>query len=106
MGGEGLAVVDAGEGVLDVALRREDQGLGPDALRKALEVLRRQRVQPGQPVGAADAHHVAVGQVHEPVVGLERALLGVERAVVGGHAGVHAVAGDSARQVEERAGHA
>jgi hypothetical protein len=105
VGGERLAVVDAGERVLDVSLRREDQRLGPAAGGQVEEVLGRQRVQPGQPVGPADADHLAVGEVDEPVVGLEHPLLAVERAVVGGHAGVHAVAGHGARQVEERAGH-
>ena len=46
-----------------------------------------------------------MGQVDEPVTGLERALLAVERAVVRGHAGVDAVAGDGAGQGEQRAGH-
>ena len=65
MGGEGLAVVDAGEGVLDVALRAEDQGLGPHAGREALEVLGGEAVQPGQPVGTGDPQDVAVRQVDE-----------------------------------------
>ena len=46
VGGERLAVVDAGEGVLDVALRAQHQRLGPGAGGEAVEVLRGQVVQP------------------------------------------------------------
>ena len=86
VGGERLAVVDAGEGVLDVALGAQDQRLGPLALGEVEEVLSGQRVQPRQPVGPADPHDVAMGEVDEPVVRLERALLAGEGAVVRGDA--------------------
>ena len=43
-------------------------------------------MQPGQPVGALDPDDVAVGEVDEPLAGLQRALLEVERAVVRRHA--------------------
>ena len=69
VGGEGLAVVDAGEGVLDVALRAEHERLGPGAGGEAVEVLGGQVVQPGQPVGAGDPEDVAVGQVDEALAG-------------------------------------
>ncbi len=105
VGGERLAVVDPGERVLDVALRREDQGLGPDTRGEALEVLGGQRVQPREPVGPADAHHVAVREVDEAVGGLERALLAVEGAVVRRHTGVDAVAADRPGETEQGTGH-
>ena len=102
---ERLAVVDAGEGVLDVAVRAEDQRLGPDAGREALEELGGQAVQPGEPVGTGDPDHVAVREVDEALTGLEDALLAVERAVVRGDRGVDPVAADGAGQVEQGAGH-
>ena len=42
-----LAVVDEGQVVLDVAVRAEDQRLRRDSGRQRLDVLRRQRVEPG-----------------------------------------------------------
>ena len=54
------------ERVLDVALRAEDQRAGPRlAAARPSRCWRGQRVQPGQPVGAADPDHVAVGEVDE-----------------------------------------
>ena len=49
---DGLAVVDQVERVLDVAVRRQQQRLGRHAGLEVLDVLRGQRVQPGEPVGA------------------------------------------------------
>ena len=98
VGGERLAVVDAVEGVLDVALRAEDQRPVGYAGREALEVLGGQRVQPGQPVRPGDAEDAAVREVDEAVAGDEGPLLTVEGAVVGGHRSVDAVGGDRAGQ--------
>ena len=103
--GERLAVVDAGEGVLDVALRAQHQRVGPAPRRQVGEVLGGQRVEPGQPVGAGDPQHVAVGEVDEAVARLERALLAVEGAVVAGDGGVDPLGGDRAGEVEQGAGH-
>jgi hypothetical protein len=91
--GERRAVVDTAERVLDVALRAEDQCLGRGTGRQPGEVLGRQRVQPGQAVGALEPDDVAVREVDEAVAVLERALLLVEGAVVGGDRGVDAVTG-------------
>jgi hypothetical protein len=98
---EGLAVVGADERVLHVALRVQHQHRQRDAGRERLEVLGGERVQPGQPVGALDADHLAVGEVHEAVSGLERPLLAVERPVVRRHRGVDAVAGDRTGQLQQ-----
>ena len=105
VGREGLSVVDARERVLDVTLGRKDQRLGPDTSSEALEVLGGQRVQPREPVGPADAHHVAVREVDEAVGGLERALLTVEGAVVRRHTRVDAVATDRSGETEQGARH-
>ena len=104
VGGEGGAVVHAVEGVLDVALRGEDQRGHRHAGRQALELLGGQGVQPGQPVGALDPDHAAVGEVHEAVAAGQGALLAVEAAVVRGDAGVDALAVDGVGQVEQGAG--
>ena len=53
---------------------------------EALEVLGRQRVQPVEPIGPADTHDAAVGQVDDAVAGEQRLLLAVRVAVVSGDA--------------------
>jgi hypothetical protein len=73
---ERLAVVDAGEAVLDPPLRRQQQHVGGRAGCQALEVLGRERVQPGEPVGTGDGDDVAVRQVDEGRALDEPALLG------------------------------
>ena len=56
----GLPVVDDVQDVLDVALGRQDEGLGGDARREPGELLRRDRVQPREAVGAGDRHDATV----------------------------------------------
>ena len=41
--------------VFDVAVRGEHEGLGPRLRRQCLQMLRRERVQPAQPIRPADA---------------------------------------------------
>ncbi len=72
--------------------------------REALEDLAGQGVQPGQPVGSGDPQHPAVGEVDEPLPGVQVALFGVERAIVRGHARVHPGADDGTGQVEQFTG--
>ncbi len=88
VGPDRLPVVDQVERVLDVAVRRQQQRLGRHAGLEVLDVLRGQRVQPGQPVGAADPDHRAVRQVDRRLAGDQGALLAERVAVVRGHAGV------------------
>ena len=91
--------------MLDVAVRGEEQRLGRLARGEVLEVLRGERVQPGQPVGAGDPHHVAVREVDRCLAGDEEPLLAVGVAVVGRHAGVGRVGGDGTGSGEGGAGH-
>ena len=100
---ERLAVVDAGEPVLDASLRRQQQQVGGLARRQVLDVLGGEGVQPGEPVGTADADDVAVRQVDEPVAGHQASLLAGDGAVVRGDAGVGWVGLDGSVEVEERA---
>jgi hypothetical protein len=103
--GERPAVVDAGEGMLHVPLRAEDQGLGPHPRREVEEVLRRQVVQPLQPVRPRDAQDVVVGQVHEALTRLQRVLLAVQRAVVARDRRIDAGATHGTRQPEQWRAH-
>ena len=91
--------------MLDVSVRREEQRLGRLARREVLEVLRGERVQPAEPVGAADPHDAAVRQVDRGVARDELPLLAVGVAVVGRDALVGLVGRDRARALQGRAGH-
>ncbi len=102
---DGRAVVDEVQGVLDVAVRREDQGLGGLAGRQVADVLGEQQVQPAQPVLAGDRDDAAVGEVDEAGAVGEGTLLAEQVAVVGGDAFVHALGGNGAGQGQQGALH-
>src|SRR5690606_32399547 len=65
MGPDRAAVVHQVQGVLDVAVRGEDQRLGGLARRQLADVLGEQQVQPAQPVRAGHGDDPAVGEVDE-----------------------------------------
>ena len=73
--------------------------------RQRVEMLRGERVQPGEPVGAADPQDATMGAVDDPAVLDQPALLAERVAVVRRHAGVDADAGDGALPVKQRADH-
>ena len=100
---EGGAVVDTLERVLDAALRGEHESLGGRPRLEPLEVLGREGVQPGEPVGAGDREHVPVREVDEAVTLLETTLLDGELAVVGRDAVVGSVGLDGTLEVEQGA---
>ena len=97
-----LAVVTDPQVVLDVAVRAEQQRLGGLAGGQRGEVLGGQRVQPGQPVGTADADDAVVGQVDDTLAGGEPALLAHRVAVVRRDAGVDARRGHRPVDVQVR----
>ncbi len=76
-------VVENPCGVLDAAARIEQQGLGRLAGCEIGEALRRQGVEPAEPVVTGDREHIAVRQVDEGVPRGERPLLPHRVAVVG-----------------------
>ncbi|CAM5607122.1 hypothetical protein SPURM210S_04485 [Streptomyces purpurascens] len=100
MGPDRLAVVDEIQGVLDVAVRGEDQRLGGPAHGQLAHVLGEQQVQPGQPVLAGHSDDPPVREIDETAVG-EGTLLAEQVAVVGGDAFVHALGGDGAGQGQQ-----
>ena len=78
----GLAVVDDARRVLDVPLRAEHEQLRRGPRRQRGQLLRGDRVQPGQPVGAGDGDDAEVRLVHHRAAAGQRALLGGRVAVV------------------------
>jgi hypothetical protein len=105
VGGEDAAVVDAGELVLDVSVRRQDQSLHPPAGLQPLDMLGAHRVQQRQPVGAAQRQHVAVTEIDPAVPGFEPALLGDRVAVVPGDARIDAAPVDRPGEGQQRRAH-
>ena len=90
------AVVDEVQGVLDVALGREDERLDGRAGRQTRHGLRGHRVQPGQTVLTRDGDDRAVGQVDDGEALLEQPLLAHRVPVVGRDPGVDTLGGDRA----------
>ena len=70
---------------------------------EVLEVLGREVVQPGEPVGTADADDVTVRQVDEALAGDEASLLAGDRAVVSGHPGIRGISLDGSVEIQQRA---
>ena len=77
-----FAVVDEVEVVLNASIGIEDERLRPHANRQLGHVLRRQRVQPREPVVAGDLDHRTLRQVDPSVTTVERTLLAKRVAVV------------------------
>ncbi len=100
---ERRTVVVARHRVLDVALRRQDQGRGLLVRRQRGQVLGRQRVQPAEPVSAGDTHHAAVRQVDHARAGQQRPLLAERVAVVSRDVRVDTVSRYGAWQRQEGA---
>jgi hypothetical protein len=98
------AVVDEVQGVLDVAVRGEDQRVRGAARRQLADVLGEQQVEPAQPVLAADGDDTAVGEVDEAASRGEGALLAERVAVVRGDTLVPPLGGDGTWQGQQGAG--
>jgi hypothetical protein len=67
--------------MLDMTVRRQDQGLSCLTTRQGVEVLRRQGVQPGEPILATDSQDAAVRAINDPA-GLDQPPLLTERIAV------------------------
>ena len=78
----GLAVVEDAHRVFDASARVEQESLGRHARREAGEALRRERVEPGEPVGPGHRDHGPVRQVDDGGPGCELPLLTERVAVV------------------------
>src|SRR5659263_395289 len=98
-----LAVVHHAGRMLDVALRAEHEELGRGPRCERRDLLRGDRVQPGEPVRTGDAHDTEVRLVDDGDGARERTLLGGRVAVVEGDPGVDARPGDGAVPREQRA---
>src|SRR5699024_12567527 len=70
------------EPALDPAVRVEDEGLRGHAWGKRVDLLRGDRIEPGQTVRPAQAQHPQVREVDEAVLLFEHALLAQGGAVV------------------------
>ena len=79
------AVVDELQVMLDVALRTQNQSLRTDARSQPFDALRRQVVQPGQPIDAADPDDAALRQIDEASAVRQLPLFAERIAVVRGH---------------------
>jgi len=79
--------------MLDMALRAENQGLRTDAGSQSFEALRREVVQPRQPVCTGDPDHTAVRNIDEPDAVGQLPLFAERIAVVCGHAGIKIIGG-------------
>ena len=82
-----FTVVDEPEPALDATVRVENEGFGGHTGRQIVDLLRGDRVQPGQTVGSAQTQHAEVGEVDETVLLLEHALLTQGGPVVDGSLG-------------------
>ena len=82
---EGFAVIHAIQHMFDVAVRRQHKRRYTTAGLQPFEVLRRQRVQPRQPVGPGYADHTTVGQVNDAFATGQQPLLTHRVAVVPRH---------------------
>ncbi len=88
--------------VFDMTLRGQHQRLAAPHRAQPGQVLGGDAVQPGEPVRAADAHHLAVRPVDEGGAVAQRALFPQRVAVVGGDRRVVAGRRHRAGQVEQR----
>lgn len=97
-----LAGLDQLQVVLDVPLRGQHQGLGRLPGSQGRDVLRQQRVQPGQPIRPGDPQHGPMGQVDHAYAGGQPALLEVGVTVVAGHTGVGRISRDTRGRTHTR----
>ncbi len=86
-----FAIVDELQVMFDVTLRAENQRLRTDAGCESFQALRRQVVQPRQPVDARDSDDAAMRQIHESGAVRQLPLLAERIAVVGGHSGIESL---------------
>ena len=96
-----LAVVEDGCRMLDVSVRVEDQKLGALTRREARERLRRERIEPRQPIFTGHGEHRAIAQGRDRSPGGECALLSERVAEVP----ETRLVGDGARNPCERSRH-
>ncbi len=101
----GFAIIDQVQRVLDMPSRAEDQGFGRAVRRQSLQVLRRERVQPAQPVTATDADHRPVREVDDSFAARQEPLLAIRVTVVRRHTSIRSVRGYGARPAQQGAGH-
>ncbi len=77
--------------LLDMAVRREDERLRGLAVGEVVDVLGDDRMQPGQPVGAADRQDISIGPLNDAGGTSERPLLAERIAVVPRQTGIDAI---------------